>query len=70
MAIHKVKVQLPLHEIGKADALFIVRSNGKKVGEMTISKGGVQWYSHKARKPLNLTWKQFDQAMEDFQNSR
>lgn len=27
MAIHKVSVELPMHELGKTDAYFTVRSN-------------------------------------------
>lgn len=69
MAIHKVSVELPMHELGKTDAYFTVRSNGKKVGELTISKGAIQWYPYKAKRPITLTWKQFNQAMKDFENS-
>lgn len=66
MAKHNVYVNLPWRELGKADALFDVFTNGRKAGKITISRGAIEWYPANAKRPYTLTWKQFDQAIKEF----
>jgi hypothetical protein len=60
---HKVMFNLPERELGKTDAKFIVHKNGKRLGEITISKGGFEYYPSNAQKPVKLQWSKFHNLM-------
>ena len=64
MAKHNVYVNLPWRELGKADAIFDVYTDGKKAGTVTISKGAIEWSPANAKKPYKLGWKRFDRAIK------
>lgn len=66
MAKHKILVNLPEAEVQNSDAEFEIRANGRKLGKLTISRGGLGWKSHKRkRKEIHLPWERFDQCMKD-----
>ncbi len=66
MAKHNVYFELPNHEIGKVDAHFFVYQDGEKLGQITISKGNLQYYPRSSKKPITISWSKFDQMMRDF----
>ncbi|MGC8541941.1 MAG: hypothetical protein ACP5QA_15130 [Phycisphaerae bacterium] len=61
---HSVKFSIPERDLGKADIEFTVNANGKKLGELHISRGSLVWfpsgnsYGHKA------SWEDFDKFMK------
>lgn len=66
MAKHNVFVTLPERELGKVDVLFNIRTNGRKAGTITVSKGGIEWYPANSKKPYKLGWKRFDKAIRGY----
>lgn len=65
MAKHNVYVDLPTREISKVDAYFYIYRDNVKLGQITISKGGFEYYPSNSRNPLQLNWSQFDRAMRE-----
>ena len=61
---HSVEVELPVKQVINRDVTFIIRSDDSKVGELRISKGGVDWYPARAKSPVTKTWKQFARLFE------
>jgi hypothetical protein len=69
MAKHTLHFELPSVELGKVDAKFHVKKDGKQFGTITISKGALEWYPHKAKKPHKLNWNQFDKMIKDYHSA-
>jgi hypothetical protein len=69
MAIHKVLLDLPSREINKVDAHFHIYKNGDKLGTITISKGGLDYYPSNSRKPIKIGWTQFDKMIKEWNES-
>lgn len=68
MPKHNVYLNLPTREIGKVDAHFFIYQDDEKLGQITISKGNLQYYPRNSKKPINITWSRFDQMMRDYGN--
>lgn len=66
MATHKVFVNLPSREIGKVDVLFDIIQNDQKLGQINISKGGLDYYPSNSKKPIKIKWKQFDKMIREW----
>ena len=64
MARHNVYFELPERELGKVDAKFFIYENDDKLGEITISKGAIEYYPANKQKPIRLYWSQFDRLMK------
>lgn len=63
MAKHNVYFELPTRELGKVDAKFWIYADKQKLGEITISKGAIEYYPASKQKPIKLGWKRFDKIM-------
>jgi hypothetical protein len=60
---HKVYMFEPKHEIENNDVTFVVVRGGRKLGELRVSKGSLDWYTGNGRRPYSISWKLFDQIM-------
>lgn len=60
MAIHKVKMNLPWRDVGKADIKFRIQQNGELFGTMKISRGALEWFPKNAKKAYKTSWTKFD----------
>ncbi len=65
MPTHDVYATLPHALMGKKDAFFEIYQDGKKFGTITISKGSIEWYPKNKRKPLQLSWTDFDRMFKE-----
>jgi hypothetical protein len=65
MAKHKVIVSVPYKEVVNSDVIFEVFGDEEKIGELRISKGGLDYYSRDKKTPKTLSWEQFDRLMQD-----
>jgi hypothetical protein len=66
MPRHDVEMSIPTTKmVLHADVVFEVRSDDEKLGELRVSKGGVDWIPANARIPARLSWEQFDRAMDE-----
>jgi hypothetical protein len=61
---NQVEVELPVKQVLNKDVRFIIRSDNAKLGELLISKGGVDWYPVNAKTAITRTWKQFARLVE------
>lgn len=66
MPKHNVYFDLPEREIGKVDANFYIYQNGEKLGQMRISKGGMDYYPTNRKKAITVNWTQFDKMIKEW----
>lgn len=62
---HKVRFQPPTRELGNEDVVFVVDSDGKRIGTLKVSKGGVVWIPRRSTKQHRVRWERFDDIMRD-----
>lgn len=63
MPKHKVLVSIPAKEVVNSDVVFEIFGNDSKLGELRISKGGLDYYGRNKKNPTTLSWDQFDKLM-------
>ena len=61
---HKVYMSEPRHEVTKSDVTFVVKRNNRKLGELRVSKGNLQWYTGNGRRPYQISCELFDEIMK------
>ena len=66
MAKHNVYLELPSREITKVDANFEIYKDGLKLGRITISKGGLDYYPSNSKKAIKIGWTQFDKIIKEW----
>lgn len=66
MARHNVYFELPSRELGKVDAKFSIYQNEEKLGEITISKGSIEYTPANKQEPIKLYWGQFHRLMNSY----
>lgn len=64
MAKHNVTFNLPERELGKADADFSIRRDGKAFGSLRISNGSLVWVPKNKQYGYKLGWTQFADLAE------
>ncbi len=62
---HGVQFTVPKRDLGKADVLFDVKTNGEKLGTLGVSKGSLVWYPKNNSYGHKVTWTEFDRIMQD-----
>ena len=65
MAKHTVSLELPSVELTKVDAVIQVKKDGKQFGKITISKGNLEWYPSKFKKPYKVSWTDLDKIIRE-----
>jgi hypothetical protein len=64
MAKHNIYFDIPKQELSKVDANFYIVKDGEKLGQITFSKGGVDYYPrHRKKNPIKISWSRFDELM-------
>lgn len=66
MAKHNVSFELPKREMGKVDADFFIQKDGATLGQIRISKGGLDYYPANRKKPIKIGWTQFDKMVKEW----
>ena len=66
MAQHNVFLSIPTAEMGKVDAHFYIYRDNEKLGQITISKGGLDYKPNRRQKPIKINWSKFDELMKTF----
>lgn len=66
MAKHNVFVNLPTRELNKVDAHFYIYQDKAKLGQITISRGGLDYYPSNSKRPIKISWSQFDKMVKDW----
>ena len=65
MPRHRIEVQQPPRVVMHSDVSFIVFSNDERLGELSISKGTIDWKPARRHQTISLSWERFAQVMED-----
>jgi len=66
MPKHDVEMRIPTSKgVLHADVVFEVWSDDKKLGELRVSQGGVDWRPGNAQIAAKLRWEQFDKLMNE-----
>jgi hypothetical protein len=60
---HKVIMRQPKELVMNTDIEFVVRENGKKLGELHVSKGSIEWLPSNGRYKRRLRWSKFAELM-------
>lgn len=61
---HDVRFSVTERELSNYPIIINVKKDGKALGTLEVSKGGVTWFPRKKRKMPPLSWKQFAEIME------
>ena len=61
---HDVKFSIPERALGRADATFRVKKNGRMLGTLTVSSGSVVWFPKNVGYGYKATWGEFDRFMK------
>ena len=62
---HKISMQQPKDNIVNKDVVFTVKKNGKKLGELRVSKGALEWKPRTSTYSNYMTWSDFAEIMEN-----
>ena len=64
---HDVAIQIPKLSVGSSDFQISIKRNGKKIGELLISRGNIEWWPKgNYRKKKRLTWSEFEFMFEEY----
>ena len=66
MPTHEIEVELPARQIVNTDLVVTVKSDGVQLGELSISKGTIDWRPAKHHRPITLEWETFARLIEDW----
>jgi hypothetical protein len=67
---HSVNLTVPERPLGNADVEFYVKPDGNILGRLQVSKGKVVWVPRNARTGYELTWRRFDNLMQEHADNR
>ena len=65
MAVHKVIMRQPNHLEVNVDIEFIIKENGRKIGELHVSKGSIEWLPSNGRYKRRMRWSKFAELMNE-----
>ena len=72
MATHNIELRQNARLVSNSDIVFVVSNDDEgKLGELHLSKGGVDWLPGKSKKRYyRFTWEQLRVALEDRSRER
>jgi hypothetical protein len=66
MPKHEIKLQLPPKtQVTGSDFVFHVKSDGRTLGRLKVSKGDLRWFPRSAKQGRRVTWEAFDQWVRE-----
>jgi hypothetical protein len=67
MAEHRIQIcQLPEVEIINKDLVIAIYSDDEKLGDITISRGGLGWVPRGPSNERHFSWEQFDRYVREW----
>ena len=61
---HVVSFSVPERPLKNSDIVFIVRRGTRKIGELRISQGGLDWFPRKAKTCYSTSWERFQKILQ------
>ena len=65
MATHDIKFSIPEKDLGNVDTSFSIKEDGKQLGTLDISKGGVDWYPKNAKVAKSFSWSKLAELLNE-----
>lgn len=66
MAQHEIRMKQPTEIVLGKDVVFIIKRSGKKLGELQVSKGNLEWVPSGSRtKTYRLRWAEVARIFKD-----
>jgi len=65
MARHTSTMRQPNEQILNKDVEFVIRENGRKLGELHVSKGSIEWIPNNGRYNRRIRWSKFAELMNN-----
>jgi len=66
MAISDVTLKVPQGiNVGNLDASLVIHQDGKLLGRLQLSRGGVDWIPANSRSRFVLKWRVFSEVMQE-----
>jgi hypothetical protein len=62
---HKIEVSQPAKRVLNSDMVFTVYSDDQRLGELSISRGTIDWRPANRRTAFRRNWEWFARMMED-----
>jgi len=62
---HKITMKAPKDSLINRDVVFTVQKNGRKLGELKISKGSIDWKPFNSQYTHYMSWGDFAKLMSD-----
>jgi hypothetical protein len=62
---HEVTFALPARELANADLTIVVRTGGKTLGTLCISRGGLDWYPKSAKTGREFAWEKLAELLNN-----
>ena len=69
MPVHKVYFRLPKRELGNIDAHFYIYQDDFMHGQITISKGGMDYLPANSKKVIKMSWSQLDKMIREWKKN-
>ena len=67
MAEHSISMKQPKEVVLGKDIQFSIKRNGRKLGELHVSKGNLEWVPAGSKvKTYRLRWSQVAELFEDY----
>jgi hypothetical protein len=67
MAEHEIRIsQMPEVEILHKDMIVEVRADGEKLGDLTVSQGGIGWIPNGPALERHFSWEQFVRCVREW----
>ncbi|UPK72308.1 hypothetical protein [Chitinophaga filiformis] len=67
---HKVILGLPGIEVSNSNAAFVIKKDGKQIGKISISRGGVEYFKGRRQRPIKMNWTKFDEMILEFNKAK
>lgn len=64
MPRHDIEAKLPAHRVVNTDLSVVIKSDGKTLGELRISKGTIDWRASKHQGAVTMRWETFARLMQ------
>ncbi len=69
MSEHNVYIQQLSAKLTRKNATFSIYKDGRKLGNITITKEAVEWFPISSRQPYSMSWDQFDKMISDWRKT-
>jgi hypothetical protein len=69
MPMHEIEATLPAHQVVNTDLRITVKSDGRTLGVLAVSKGTIDWTPAR-RKTISLEWERFADVMDRYRKGQ